>query len=173
MSVRSELMAEAEALELTFKKNIKTTTLQAMVAEAKGEPVPVDEVAPPSPAMKADKPKAEIVDDSKKTPLQMQRERIKSARAKAFKTSIVTVTNKDNRENDVMTTAYLSFENQHFGLSKLVPLDVALELEQGLIDVAESTNITLHKDEIVRGQRTGNKVAVTVKKFSVSYAKVQ
>ena len=166
MSERSELMEEATELGVTFPKSIKTTTLQALVAEEKGEPVPVEESAPAGPAVKAEKPQADPT-----SPLEIRRKRIRDAKAAAFATTVVTITNKDNRENDVMTTAYLSFENQFFGLSKLVPLDVPVELEQGLINVAESTNITLHKDEIVSGRRTGNKIPVTVKKFAISYAK--
>jgi len=88
-----------------------------------------------------------------------------------MKTRIVTITNKDNRDNDFTTTASLSFENQFFGLAKNVPLDVPVELEQALIDIAESTIITHHKDEIVDGKRTGNKVPVSVKKYVVSYGK--
>jgi hypothetical protein len=103
----------------------------------------------------------------------MLRRKIAEARKKAFKTHIVTLTNKDSRENDVMTTVNLSFENQYFGLSKIVPLDVPVELEKALIDIAESTRITLHKDEIVAGKRTGNKVPVSVKKFAISYSRQQ
>jgi len=103
----------------------------------------------------------------------LMRRKIAAARKSAFKTHIVTLTNKDSRENDVMTTVNLSFENQHFGLSKIVPLDVPVELEKALIDIAESTRITLHKDEIVSGKRTGNKVPVSVKKFAISYSRQQ
>jgi hypothetical protein len=88
-----------------------------------------------------------------------------------MKTSIVTITNKDNRENDVMTSVYLSFENQYFGLSKQVPLDLPVELENSLIKIAEGVRITLHKDEVRDGRRTGNKIPTSVKKFAISYAR--
>ena len=90
---------------------------------------------------------------------------------RAFKTTVITLTNKDNRENDVVTTAYLSFENQYFGLSKIVPLDIPVELEAALIAIAERSMITLHKDEIIDGKRTGNKTPVRVKKYAISYGK--
>ncbi len=105
------------------------------------------------------------------TKQQLRRKKISERKAAAMKTRIVTITNKDNRDNDFTTTASLSFENQFFGLAKNVPLDVPVELEQALIDIAESTIITHHKDEIVDGKRTGNKVPVSVKKYVVSYGK--
>ncbi|MEE8599385.1 MAG: hypothetical protein V3S69_07780 [Dehalococcoidales bacterium] len=100
-----------------------------------------------------------------------RRKIVAKARARAFKTHIVTLTNKDNRENDVMTTAHLGFENQYFGLSKNVPLDIPVELEQALIQIAAACTMTMHKDEIVDGKRTGNKVSVRVKKYAISYSR--
>jgi hypothetical protein len=111
--------------------------------------------------------------DRKPSKRMLMRRKIAEARKKAFKTHIVTLTNKDSRENDVMTTVNLSFENQYFGLSKIIPLDVPVELEKALIDIAENTRITLHKDEVVSGKRTGNKVPVSVKKFAISYSRQQ
>jgi len=190
MSERENLIAEAHDLELEFKGNISNVKLAAMIAEAKGLPAPVDEVAPPGPAIKDDpevteettvETTEEVVETTptkdknpkKESPAAAaftgRRKMIADARERAFKTRVVTITNKDSRENEFMTTAYLSFENQHFGLSKLVPLDVAVELEEALIKVAKSTVMTLHKDEIIGGKRTGNKVATTVKKFAISY----
>jgi hypothetical protein len=181
MSDRDDLKAEATDLEIEFKGNISSVKLRALVAEAKGEPPPVEETAPASPAMK---PETEIEEleagmaegltparKIAKLRFDAKRQRIAAARGRAFKTQIVTLTNKDNRENDVMTTAFLGFENQHFGLSKLVPLDIPVQLEYALIRIAESTMMTLHKDEIVAGRRTGNKIPVRTKKFAISYAR--
>ncbi len=171
MTERTELLAKADELKLNYAKNISTLKLEELVIEAmeKGtNPPSVDEseFAAPKEDLPA-VPKAE----SRLSTLELRRKAIQTAKEKALTTHIVTVTNRDNRENDFMTTAYLSFENQYFGLSKLVPLDVPIELEQALIDVAESALIPLHKDEIVAGKRTGNKVTVRVKKFAISYSK--
>ena len=178
---RQDLLAEANDLEIEFKGNISNVKLKALVAEAKGEPPPVNETPPPSPKAK---PEPET-DDSEvdieeglsparkvaKHRYQVKRERISNAKKAAFKTQVVTLTNKDNRENDVMTTAFLGFENQHFGLSKLVPLDIPVQLETALIQIAAATTMTLHKDEIIDGKRTGNKKAIRVKKYAISYAR--
>lgn len=171
---RKELLDEANELGLEFPANIPTTKLKAMVAEEKGEPLPVEEEAPPSPAVKeeskSDKSDEEKTETTSSKPiLSKRRAAIQKAKEKAFKTKIVTITNKDSRENEFMTTVYLSFENQYFGLSKIVPLDTPVELEEALIHIAESTMMTLHKDEIINGKRTGNKVTTRVKKFAISY----
>ncbi len=176
MSDREAILAEANELGLEFKKNTSSKKLLAMIAEAKGEPIPVEETAPPGPAIKKEEPAVDEPAEQSAPSAPMSRslrlrQKIAEARRKAFATRIVTLTNKDNRENDVVTTAPLSFENQHFGLAKNVPLDVPVELEQCLIDIAETCMMTLHKDEIIDGKRTGNKVPVRVKKYAISYAK--
>lgn len=188
MSDRKELLKEAEELGLDFPKNIPTDKLEALIMDSleteQGDKLTEEEQAAEEKAKKEeaeahaklmnDVKKAESVKGSGELSRKSRiRQKIAEAKKKAFKTRIVTLTNKDNRENDIMTTANLSFENQHFGLSKIVPLDVPVELEQALIDIAESTRITLHKDEIVDGKRTGNKIPVSVKKFAVSYSSQQ
>lgn len=168
---RAELLAKADELGLTYPKNISTLKLEENIIAALDAEVnpPVDEDSFKSTDIKLEKEDPEV--PSRLSTLDTLRNAILAAKKRAFATQVVTLTNRDNRENDFMTTAYLGFENQHFNLSKLVPLDVPVELEQALIDVAESTMITLHKDQIVDGKRTGNKIATPVKKFSVSYAK--
>ncbi len=173
---RPELIDQANELGLEFHKNIKTAKLARLVAEATGAPPPVDEIAPAGPAVKpgSEEEQADLDSNTVSAPMsKSNRLRLAIANRKraAMKTSIVTITNKDNRENSFTTTVHLSFENQHFGLSKIVPLDVPVELEQALISIAETTMMTLHKDEILNGKRTGNKVATTVKKFAISYSK--
>lgn len=165
---RQALIDKANELGLEFAKNISTAKLAAMVAESEG------------PAVKAEEIEEEVVAEVKSAPskaapattkAQQRRQFIAKRKAEALKTRVVTITNKDNRDNDFTTTAPLSFENQYFGVAKNVPLDVPVELEQALIDIAESTMITHHKDEVVNGKRTGNKIAVSAKKYVVSYAR--
>lgn len=177
MSKRTEMIDEANDLGIEFKGNVSNVNLAALIAVAKGEPEPIDEVAPAGPAMKAEPESSEepSIQQAARTAAEakyaLKRAKVAAARKKAFRTHVVTLTNKDNRENDIMTTAYLSFENQHFGLAKLVPLDVPVELEEALIKIAANCTMTLHKDEIVDGKRTGNKVPTTVKKYAISYSR--
>lgn len=160
---RAELVKEANELGLEFPANIPSKKLEDLIAESAGPAV---------------KPASEEKVYSKKEPtavlskIQKRRQFVAKRKAQAMKTSIVTITNKDNRDNDFTTTASLSFENQFFGLAKNVPLDVPVELEQALINIAETTLITHHKAEVVEGRRTGNKIPIQVKKYVVSYEKI-
>lgn len=97
---------------------------------------------------------------------------IAAEKEKAMKKRIVTITSNDKRDNDVATTTYLGFENQYFGISRLVPLDIPVELEECLIEIAKTTYITLHRDEIIEGRRTGNKIPVPTRKLNISYEDV-
>lgn len=193
---RELLLAEANDLVESgdmeeFPANIPTAKLKVKIAEAKGEPVPVEEVAPPSPEVKAEpeavaEPEESLFKENEagvvvETPKAMhippaprgshaaRRQAIAKRREEAMKTRVVTITNKDSRENDVVTTAYLAVENQHFGISRIVPLDVPVELEECLINCAKECVMSMHKDEIIKGNRTGNKVTVRTKKYAVSY----
>ena len=174
---REDMIAEAHDLELEFKGNISNVNLAAMLAEAKGEPAPLNEKPPAGPAVKAEEPPKP--DDEVQEPASVvlarskhakRRAAISRAKKEAFQTKVVTLTNRDPRENDKVTTAYLSFENQHFGLSKSVPLDIPVELEVALIHIAETALMTIHRDEVKNGRRTGNKITGRVKKYSVSYS---
>ena len=154
MSYREDVVAVAKELGLEFPSNIPTDKLAEKIIEAGGTlPENKDEQKP----IESARPKT-------------LREIVAEARKQAFTTRVVTITNKDSRESDVATAAYLSCQNEYFELSKAVPLDVAVELEQCLIDVALSTNITLHRSESVNGRDTGNKIPVSVKKYTISFA---
>jgi len=160
MSERQELLDQANDLDLEFHSNIPTDKLKALIADTlNAEPA------------KQEKPPEQAPVNPNLRPRLTQRQRIVKAKQRALKMQVVTITNKDNRENDVMTTVSLSFENEFFGISRTVPLDIPVEIETALVEVAENTMMTLHKDEILNGKRTGNKTAVATKKFAVSYAK--
>lgn len=107
-----------------------------------------------------------------------QVEEIKSLRdilpkikADAFKTSVVTITSNDKRDNNITNAVLLNCENQFFAISKFVPLNVAVELEQCLIDSAKDVKIMIHVDEIINGSRTGNSTVELINKYNISYEK--
>lgn len=171
---RTDLLDQANTLGLEFHANIPTEKLKALIAESAGPAVKPDEELDEKGEDPVATAQARLRDNVARSnnPKVQLRYRVAEAKRKALKTTVVTITNKDNRENDVMTTVLLSCENQYFSVSKLVPLDIPIELEECLINIAEHTMMTLHKDEIVGGRRTGNKVPVTVKKFALSYSRV-
>ena len=160
ISEREELIKEARELGLDFPKTIKNTALADLIKSSRTEVVdPASE--PVEIPEESAEPTSEVIPGS--------RAYIVAAKKKAFKTRVVSITNKDPRDSSLTSSVFLSFENQHFSLAKRVPLDIPVELEQGLINVAKSVNMVLHKDEVVNGQSTGNKVPVSVKKYTISY----
>jgi len=166
-----ELKAEAASLGIKFGPKIGAESLSERIEDFYNNKAVAD-IVKEKVEDTANEPEENI---EKKTPdlAANSREAIAKARQAAMKTRVVRITSNDKRDNDVATVAYLGFENQYFGISKLVPLDVPLELEQALIDIAKTTKITLHKDEIIDGKRTGNKIPVSVKKLNVSYEDVE
>jgi hypothetical protein len=164
-----ELKAEADVLGVVYSDRIGATKLAEKIeayytSQSAGDFVKVKEE----------------VKDEKETPQkkqsnaeQVERDMIQAAKKAAMETKIVTISSNDKRDNDVMTSVYLSMENQHFSVAKYVPLDIPVELEVCLIEVAKSTFITLHTDEIIDGRRTGNKTPKSVHKFTISYEDIK
>lgn len=99
-------------------------------------------------------------------PMVMLAKRLKD---NALKKRVVRITSNDKRENHLTTTAFLSCDNQYFSLSKIVPLDVPVQLEQGLIDTAKDIEIVLH----VTDSKTGMTTPKLVKKYVISYEDIK
>lgn len=163
-----DLKKEAEGLGITFNAKIGEAKLKEKidqhyenlaaessveVIEDVNDEVEVEDVD--APAVKRAKGIQEIARELKKL---------------ALVKKVVTITSNDQRDNHVADTCYLACENQFWGISKIVPLNIAIELEQCLIDTADSITIARHVDEIIDGKRTGNKTVRNVKKYVISYA---
>lgn len=163
-----ELRAEADALGLTYNQNIGAAKLAEKIEEhytslSAGDSIQVkEEVVQPV-----------AKDNKKETKDELIRRLAAEAKLAAFATKVVTVSNNDKREAEHMTADFFGFENQYFGISLLVPFDIPTQLPQCIIDVIKSTPITLHKDEIVDGRRTGNRVPVQTRKYNISYEENQ
>ena len=175
-----ELKAEATGLGITFSPNIGEKTLLGKIDAYYESQSAGDLVKEKDESTSEDETETEGTEgtelkvvDKPLTGKAKLRQKVLEAKTAAMKTRVVTITSNDKRTNDVATTEYLGFENQYFGMSRIVPLDVPMELEACLIDVAKTTYITLHKDEIIDGKRTGNKIPVPVKKLNVSFEDVQ
>ena len=94
---------------------------------------------------------------------------VAKARAAAFKTRVVTITSNDKRDSNVETTVIATCENQYFGLTKILPLNVPIEVEQCLIDTLKEIKIPLHVPETINGRQTGNSVLSETNKYNISY----
>ena len=161
-----ELREEATELGLTYSQNIGAAKLSVKIDEYYEKQSAGDivediveeiEVEVKKPATKAK--------SASETAEQKFRRESKERQVAALKTKIVTITNTDKRESHVETMAYLSCGV----VSKRVPLDIPIELEIALIEVARTSTVSTHVDEVVKGVRTGNKVPKTVRKYVVSY----
>lgn len=168
-----ELKQEATDLGIEFNANIGAAKLAQKIEEhyqANEAQSPVvtstddvvEEEVTPEPVVEASA-KSAPVSTIKENSLNRA---IRVANAKAMERKVVTITNNDKRDNHLTTTAYLSTG----AVSKVVPLDIPVELEMCLIKIAQDIEIMLHVDEVIEGRRTGNKTVRLVKKYAVSFA---
>lgn len=163
-----ELKAEADVLGVEYSPNIGAKKLSEKIeayyeSQAAGDSVKVQ--AEPEPVKEAKKT------ISKEETKEAKWRRIGAElKAKALQTRVVTITNNDPRESSVLTADYAGMENQFFsGKSLIIPFGIPTEVPQCVINVLKRTMITVHADEIINGQRTGNKVPKSVKKYNISY----
>jgi len=165
-----ELKTEADTLGIKYVKNIGAEKL-AQKIEDYFESQAADDLA----VVKEEDPIVDELTGPKKgvdkmpineTPEQAFKRKSKERQKKRLtNTRVVTLSSNDKRENHVTSTAYLSCGT----LSRIVPLDIPVELEEALIIIAETTPITLHVAEVIDGKRTGNSVPKSIKKYNVSY----
>lgn len=178
----AQLKEEATALGISFKGNTSKSELAAMIEdfyenEASESKVKVrDDLAPevdedeeeventlelPNRIMK----RVNKINGAKSKDLALKA-LVAKAKEEAFKKRVVTISSNDTRDNQHVTAVPLFFENQYFALDRIVPLNIPVELEQCLIDIAKSTTIAIHKREHNNG-----KIGKTVyaKKFNISY----
>lgn len=160
-----ELKTEAQVLGINFNPKIGIEKLSAKIEEHYNSLSAEDSVKYVEDEISAE---VEVTSKVQSTEVVLRR-MIEEAKKAAMKTKIVTISSNDKRDSEFTTTAYLSMENQYFGVARIVPLDIPIELEVCLIEVARATEITLHKDEIINGKRTGNKVPVKTRKYNISY----
>jgi hypothetical protein len=176
----AQLKEEATALGLTFKGNTSKDELSAMIEEfyakeAEGDTVKAisfDEIDEALEEVENMLPKRVATKVSniknKQNKEALLRKKIAEAKKQAFAKRVVTITSNDTRDNQHVTAVPLFFENQYFALDRIVPLNIPVELEQCLIDIAKTTTIAIHKRESADGGRTVGKT-IYAKKFNISY----
>lgn len=164
-----ELKAEADALGLTYMANIGAVKLAAKI-EAHYESLSAGDSIKVKQEDEVNSEPAKVKKESKDDII---RRLVADAKKRALATKVVTIVNNDKRESEHLTADFFGFENQYFGKSYLVQFNVPTELPIGIIDVIKNTPMTLHKDEVVDGRRTGNRVPVQINKYNISYAEHQ
>lgn len=94
-------------------------------------------------------------------------ERAAEARLAAMKTRIVTITDNDQRENNLTTIVSVNCSNDYFDLgTRRIPLNIPVEVEQGYINVLKEIQIPMH----VRDNTTGLGRTVLRNRYSIAYS---
>ena len=171
MSTLEELKEEAGSLGITFNKRIGEKKLQEKINafyESKETSGPaLDKVVKAKEAEEAKEAKEAKAPAAKKgrqpTPAEQKRiSREKAARA----TRIISVVDNDQRINNHTTTCTVNCSNEFFDLgTKLLPLNLKIEVAQGHINVLKSVMIPLH----VKDSRTGLSEIRVRPRYTISY----
>ncbi len=169
MSKLEELKQEAKDLGVEFSPNIGEKKLQekidAYYESQETSTIVVDE-EPEEVVEEATEAKGNDKGGLPKDPKRRMAMIAKELEAKARVTHIVTITDNDQRENNLTTTVSVNCGNGHFELgTKRIPLNVPVELEQGFIDVLKEIKIPMH----VTDQRTGLGKTVLRNRYSLNY----
>ena len=152
-----ELKAEADSLGIVYNKNIGADKLAAKIdefytaSESKSTVVVSEQKEPTTPVAKKDRTIRELAIDAK---------------AKAMVTQIVTITDNDQRENNLTSVVSVTCANEYFDLgTKRVPLNIPVELEQGFIDVLSEVVIPMH----VIDHKTGQSIRSMRRRYAIAY----
>jgi len=134
MAKLDELKQEAKELGLQFSPNIGESKLQSKIDEFY--------VAKEKQAEEEAQPIAkETVVSGKKTMGQIAKE----AEDKARKTTLVTIVDNDQRENNQTSSVTVNCSNTYFDLGQIIlPLNFPVEVMQGHLDVLKEIEIPMH-----------------------------
>ena len=153
-----ELKAEADSLGITYNKAIGADKLATKIEEYYAS----QETSAPIVVVEPVQEEAPVKSGGNVT----IRTLANAARAAAMKTTVVTITDNDQRENNYTTVVSVNCSNAYFDLgTKRIPLNVPVELEQGFIDVLSEIRIPMH----VRDANTGQSKTVLRNRYSVAY----
>ena len=159
MSTIEELRKEASSLGIKYNPRIGDKKLQAKI-EAFYES---KETSGPAVAEVIKKEEAKAKVSKKRPPVEEKRfvrERL------ARKTRIITVVDNDQRINNHATTCTVNCSNEFFDLgTKLLPLNMKIEVAQGHINVLKSITIPLH----VKDTRTGLSSVRLRPRYTINY----
>lgn len=152
-----ELKAEADSLGIVYNKNIGADKLAAKIDEF----------------YTASETKSTVTVTLKEDPVvpvvkkgRTVRELAIEAKAKAMATRIVTITDNDQRENNLTSVVSVTCANEYFDLgTKRIPLNIPVELEQGFIDVLSEVIIPMH----VIDHKTGQSIRSMRRRYSIAF----
>lgn len=166
MSTLEDLTKEAASLGISHNKRIGAKKLQEKIdafyksKETSGPAVvkAVEEKAKKEP---------KETKEHKEPTLEESRLVRRIAREKAARvTRIISIVDNDQRINNHTTTCTINCSNEFFDLgTKLLPLNLKIEVQQGHINVLKSVTIPLH----VKDNRTGLSTIKLRPRYTISY----
>ena len=167
----NDLKKEADELGLTYSAQIGATKLQEKIdayyeSQETSEKELIVAVKAKEEAEKANEQPEEKAVQTSNTPVHGANKR--AARRKAAEaTRVVTIIDNDQRVNNVTTTCTVNCSNAYFDLgTMLLPLNMAVEVKQGHLNVLKELKIPQH----VKDAKSGLSQVRMVPRYTIAYS---
>lgn len=167
MSTLEDLKKEATDLGITFAKTIGEAKLKEKIeAHYKSQETSEKEIEEAIAKKEAEeKSEAKAVSTDKETFNQLALK----LEAKARETSVVTIIDNDQRQNNHTTSCTVNCSNMHFDLGTVIlPLNLPVEVKQGHLNVLKEIRIPQH----VQNPTTGLSEVRMRPRYTISYERV-
>ena len=166
MNEIDDLKKEADELGLTYNAQIGATKLQEKInAYYESQETSEKELIAAVKAKEANEQPEEKAVQTSKVPVQVSNKRAERRKA-AEATRVVTIIDNDQRVNNVTTTCTVNCSNMYFDLgTMLLPLNMAVEVKQGHLNVLKELKIPQH----VKDTKSGLSQVRMVPRYTISY----
>lgn len=168
MSKLEDLKQEATELGVQFSPNIGEAKLQEKInAYYESQETSSKEIAKAVEAEQGDKEDDGLSKEERRE--QNMRKLAIEREAEARKTVVVTLIDNDQRVNNQTTSVTVNCSNARFDLgTRILPLNVPVEVEQGFINVLKETIIPQHSKD----PKTGLSQLVMRPRYTISYENI-
>lgn len=170
MNDLQDLKKEADELGLIYSAQIGVAKLQEKIdAYYESQETSEKELIAAVKAKEADEQPEEKAVQTSKAPAKTGNKR--AARRKAAEaTRVVTIIDNDQRVNNITTTCTVNCSNMYFDLgTMLLPLNMAVEVKQGHLNVLKELKIPQH----VKDAKSGLSQVRMVPRYTISYEQNQ
>jgi hypothetical protein len=166
MNEIDDLKKEADELGLTYNAQIGATKLQEKInAYYESQETSEKELIAAVKAKEANEQPEEKAVQTSKVPVQVSNKRAERRKA-AEATRVVTIIDNDQRVNNVTTTCTVNCSNMYYDLgTMLLPLNMAVEVKQGHLNVLKELKIPQH----VKDTKSGLSQVRMVPRYTISY----
>ena len=161
-----DLKKEADELGVTYSAQIGVAKLQEKIdAFYESQETSEKELIAAVKAKEADEQPEEKAVQTSKVPVQVSNKRAERRKA-AEATRVVTIIDNDQRVNNVTTTCTVNCSNMYYDLgTMLLPLNMAVEVKQGHLNVLKELKIPQH----VKDTKSGLSQVRMVPRYTISY----